>query len=57
MSYNFVLSLLVYRDTGLILALKEVAEATLAAMSNKYAIKQKGTWIKVVQDRSDDILT
>lgn len=35
---------------------KEVAEATLAAMSNKYAIKQKGTWIKVVQDRSDDII-
>lgn len=35
---------------------KEVAEATLAAMSNKYAIKQKGTWIKVIQDRSDDII-
>lgn len=35
---------------------KEVAEATLTAMSNKYAIKQKGTWMKVVQDRSNDIV-
>lgn len=35
---------------------KEVAEATLAAMSNKYAIKSKGTWINVIRDRSTDIV-
>lgn len=35
---------------------KEIAEATLAAMSNKYAIKRKGTWYRVIHDRSMDIV-
>lgn len=35
---------------------KEVAEATVSAMSNKYAVKQKGSWLKVISDRSKDII-
>ena len=35
---------------------KEVAEATVSAMTNKYAIKMKGSWIKVIQDRSLDVV-
>ena len=35
---------------------KEVAEATLASMSNKYAIKRKGSWNAVIKDRSEDIV-
>lgn len=34
---------------------KEIAEATLAAMSNKYDIKQKGNWINVIKARSEDL--
>lgn len=35
---------------------KEVAEATLASMSNKFDIKRKGSWINVISDRADDIV-
>lgn len=37
-------------------ASKEVAEATLASMSNKFDIKRKGSWISVITDRADDIV-
>ena len=36
---------------------KEVAEATLANMSNKYDIKRKGSWLNVITDRSKDIVS
>ena len=36
---------------------KEVAEATLANMSNKYDIKRKGSWLDVITDRSKDIVS
>lgn len=34
---------------------KAVAEATLAAMSNKYAIKAKGNWNAVFKERAEEI--
>lgn len=36
-------------------ASKDVAEATLAAMSNKYSIKAKGSWNAVLRDRAVEI--
>lgn len=33
---------------------KAVAEATLASMSNRYAIKRLGSWLAVIRERADD---
>lgn len=35
---------------------KEVAEATVAAMSNKFDIKRKGSWNALIEDRSEDAI-